>query len=148
MARPIQPVGLYWTGFLCLLLGILKLTVEKQWTWWRVLLPIWVVLGHNLLYISLGFVWLTFADDGRPEDEVRLRERGHTDALQWIALLCFALFADNVLRRIEGASPTVGFWLSSGRWELIVVFGILSVVLNGRFWAELVPRAKGRSRTP
>jgi hypothetical protein len=70
VARPIQPAGFYWAGLLCLLLGILKLTVEKHWTWWRVLLPIWAVLGHNLLYVSVGFVWLTFADAGITEEEV------------------------------------------------------------------------------
>ena len=142
MARPIQPAGFYGAGFLCLLLGLLKLTVEKQWTWWRVLLPVWAVLGHSLVYISVGFVWLTFADVGINEEEVLTREHGHTHALQLLALVCFAVFADNLLRRIEGADQRVRFWLSSGRWELIVVFGILSVALNLLFWSEVVPSQK------
>ena len=29
----------------------------------RVLLPLWVVVGHNALYISVEFVWLFFDDD-------------------------------------------------------------------------------------
>ena len=142
VARPIQPAGFYWAGFLCLLLGILKLTMEKHWTWWRVLLPVWAVLGHNLVYISVGFVWLTFADVGINEEEVLTREHGHTHAFQLLALVCFAVFADNLLRRIEGADQRVRFWLSSGRWELIVVFGILSVALNLLFWSEVVPSQK------
>jgi hypothetical protein len=125
----------------------LQLTVEKQWTWWRVLLPVWAVLGHNLLYISVGFVWLTLFDDGVTEDEIVIRERDHTYGYQLAALLCFAIFADNVLRRIEGAGQTVGFWLSSGRWELISVFGILSVALQLLFWSEVVPPAKHRHRS-
>jgi hypothetical protein len=147
VARPIQLGGLYWAGFLCLLLGILKLTVEKHWTWWRVLLPIWAVLGHNLLYIGVGFVWLTIADDGITEEEVLIRELDHTHTFQLTALLCFAVFADNVLRRIEGAHRTGGFWLSSGRWELIVVFGILSVALNLLFWSEVMPSPKRGPRS-
>ena len=57
-----------------------------------------------------------------------------------------AMFTDNVLRRIEGAGQTVGFWLNSGRWELIVVFGILSVAWQLLFWSEVVPSATDRPR--
>jgi hypothetical protein len=139
VARPIEPAGFYWAGFLCLILGALKLTVAKHWTWWRVLLPVWSVLGHNLVYISVGFIWLTLVDDDVSEDEVVIRERDSTYGYHFAALLCFALFADNVLRRMERADQTVGFWLSSGQWELIVVFGILSVALNLLFWSEVIP---------
>src|SRR4029453_13711260 len=45
VARPIEPAGFYWAGFLCLFLGALKLTVEKHWTWWRVFLPVLSVLA-------------------------------------------------------------------------------------------------------
>ena len=137
MARPIEPA----------VFGALQLTVEKQWTWWRVLLPVWAVLGHNLLYISVGFVWLTLFDDGVTEDEIVIRKRDHTYGYELAALLCFAIFAANVLRRIEGAGQTVGFWLSSGRWELISVFGILSVALQLLFWSEVVPPAKHGHRS-
>ena len=37
---------------------VLKLRVERHWSWWRVSLPLWAVLGHNILYISIGFIWL------------------------------------------------------------------------------------------
>ena len=81
-----QMLGFYWTGFLCLLLAVLKLTIEGHWSWWRVLLPFWVVLGHNALYIGVGFVWLFFAADGAVGEErngspkqwpVRLPTGGH-----------------------------------------------------------------------
>jgi hypothetical protein len=42
-------------------------------------------------------------------------------------MLCFLIFADNVLRRIEGPGETMWFWLRPGRWELIFVSGVLSV---------------------
>ena len=146
MARPVEPAGFYWAGFLCVIFGVLKLTVETHWSWWRVLLPVWAVLGHNLLYISVGLVWLTFVDDEVAEEEVVIREGDRSHGYQLAALLCYAGFADNMLRRIEGAGQS-GFWLSSGRWELILVFGILSVALNLLFWSEVVPvnhRTRGR----
>ena len=68
MAKPLQPAGFYWSGFLCLVLAVLKLMREANWSWWRVLLPFWAVLGHNILYITVGFVWLSFADDGAAEE--------------------------------------------------------------------------------
>ena len=56
MAQPVQTAGFYWSGFLCLILAVLKLTVQAHWSWWRVLLPLWTVLGHNLLYVTIGFL--------------------------------------------------------------------------------------------
>ena len=39
MGEPFEPAGFYWSGFLCLVLAVLQLTVETHWSWWRVLLP-------------------------------------------------------------------------------------------------------------
>jgi hypothetical protein len=75
-------------------------------------------------------MWLSFADDGVAEEDVVIRERNHTYASSLAGLFCFAVFADNVLRRIEGAGQTEGLWLTSGKWELIFVFGVLSVALQ------------------
>ena len=38
----IQTPGFYWAGFLSMILAVLKLTIEGHWSWWRVLLPVWV----------------------------------------------------------------------------------------------------------
>jgi hypothetical protein len=61
--------------------------------------------GFSFLTIR-GFVWLTF-DVGINEEEVLTREHGHTHAFQVLALVCFAVFADNLLRRIDGADQRV-----------------------------------------
>jgi len=53
-------------------------------------------------------------------------------------MLCFLILTDNVLGRIEGHEETVWFWLSSGRWELIFVAGVLSVVCQLLFWSGVV----------
>lgn len=145
MTQAIQPTGFYWAGFLCLILGVLKLTLERSWSWWRVMLPVWAVLGHNVLYIGVGFLWLSFAEDGVTDEEVMIRETNQTYGYQLAALFCFAVFADNVLSRIEGAGQTAGFPLTSGRWELILVFSVLSAALQLLFWSEVVPPARHRS---
>ena len=49
MAGSFEPAGFCWAGLLCLVLAVLKLTEEAHWSWWRVLMPFWVVLGHNIL---------------------------------------------------------------------------------------------------
>jgi len=143
---PIQPAGFYWAGFLSLILGVLKVTEETPWSWWRVLLPIWAVLGHGILYIGVGFLRLSLADDGVTDGSAIIRAGNHTYGYQLAALLCCAMFADNALRRIEGAGQTAAFGLSSGRWELIFVSGVLSVALQLLFWVEVVPAARHRSR--
>jgi hypothetical protein len=62
----IQTLGFYWAGFLSMILAVLKLTIEGHWSWWRVLLPVWVVLGHNALYVTVGFDWRTSSPPARP----------------------------------------------------------------------------------
>jgi hypothetical protein len=53
-------------------------------------------------------------------------------------MLYFLIFADNLLGRIEGHEETVWFWVSSGRWELMFVSGVLSVVCHLVFWSGIV----------
>jgi hypothetical protein len=134
----IQTLGFYWAGFLSLILAVLKLTIEGHWSWWRVLLPVWIVLGHNAVYITVAFVWLYFTDDGTVDEEEVARRDDRLYGYQLAAMLCFFIFADNLLRRIEGSAATAWFWLSSGRWELLVTFGVLSVVCQLVFWSAVM----------
>ena len=136
MTGSFEPVGFYWAGFLCLVLAVLKLTGEAHWSWWRVLLPFWVVLGHNILYVAIGLVWLSFTDDG--EEEVTIRQGDGGYGYQVAALVCFVVFADNVLRRMEGQQEQLFLWVSSGEWETIVVFGMLTVIMQLLFWSKIV----------
>ena len=138
MVALFQPAGFCCSGFLCLVLAVLKLTVERHWSWWRVLLPFWAVLGHNILYITIGLIWLYFADEGSAEGAVTIRQGHGGYGYQIAALVCFAVFADNVLRRIEGQEETMFLWVTSGRWGLIVVCGMLSVLMHLLFWSEVV----------
>ena len=47
------------------------------------MLPVWAVLGHNVLYIGVGFLWLSFAGDGVPDEEVVTREKNKRTATNW-----------------------------------------------------------------
>ena len=77
--QPIQLSGFYLAGLLCLAAAILKLIIEGHWSWWRVLLPLWAVLGHNLLYIVVGFAWLFFVSPGPPgEEDIRSARTLHS----------------------------------------------------------------------
>ena len=144
--QQIQVLGFYLAGFLCLVLAVLKLTIEGHWSWWRVLLPLSVVLGHNALYITVGFVWLFFADDSAAGEEVTIRQDDRPYSYQLAAMPSFLIFADNLLGRIEGPGETMWLWLRSGRWELIFVSGVLSVVCQLLFWSGILRTDKCRTR--
>ncbi len=146
VGRQTQMLGVYLAGSVCLVLAVLKLTIEVHWSWWRVLLPLWVVLGHNVLYIAVGFVWLFFVDEGAAGQGVTIRQDDHPYGYQLAAMLCFLIFADSLLGRIEGHEETVWFWLSSGSWELIFVSGVLGVVCELLFWRGVVAPGNRRTR--
>jgi hypothetical protein len=145
VAQRLEPGGFYWSGLLCLVAAALKLTVASDWSWWRVFLPFWAVLGHNLLYITVGFVWFSFADHGATGEEITIRQGHGGYGYQLVGLVCFVVFADNLLRRVEGPGETIWFAVSSGRWELILLSAILSVLLQLLFWSEVV--ASGSRQT-
>ena len=67
--NPIQTTGFYLSGFLSLALAVLKLTAMVDWSWWRVMLPLWVFLVHNAAYLLVGFICLFFARYGEDEEE-------------------------------------------------------------------------------
>jgi hypothetical protein len=62
--QQIQSGGFYVLGFFSLVFAVLKLTIEVPWSWWRVLLPLWIFLGHNLLHVLVGFLCLFFVKNG------------------------------------------------------------------------------------
>jgi hypothetical protein len=135
--QPIQLPGFCLAGLLCVGLAVLKLTTEGHWSWWRVFLPLWVILGHNALYILVGFVWLSSVDHGDVEERLTIRPNP-PQSYQYGAMLCFLLFADNLLGRVEGPDQRLWFWLRSGRWQLLLIFGILSVACQLLFWSEAI----------
>jgi hypothetical protein len=146
VVQQIQTAGFYLSGVLCFILAVLKLTIAVHWSWWRVLLPLWVVLGHNALYLTVGFIWLLFVDGGGAGEAIPIRQDDHPDGYQLAAMLCFLIFADGLLGRFEGHEETVWFWLSSGRRELMFVSGVLGVVCQLLFWYRVLDPGHRRTR--
>jgi hypothetical protein len=97
--QPVQLAGFCLAGLLCAGLAVVKLTTEGHWSWWRVLLPLWVILGHNALYMLLGFIWLSFVDHGDDEKSLTIRQNP-PQSYQYAAMFCFLLFVDNLLGRM------------------------------------------------
>ncbi len=75
-------LGFWIFGFLSGVLAVLKLTVAGYWSWWRVMLPFLAFLGHNAVYVLVGFLcfcWLKHEED---EDGVE-RERETSFRYRW-----------------------------------------------------------------
>ena len=144
--QQIQTAGFYLSGVLCFVLAVLKLTIAVPWSWWRVLLLLWVVLGHNALYITVGFVWLLFVDDSATGKGDTICQGKRRYSYQLAGMLCFLIFADSLLGRIEGNEETFWSWLGSGTWELIFLSGVLSVAYHVLFWYGVVHPGNRRNR--
>ena len=133
----IQPTGFYVSGFLSLALAVLKLTAMVNWSWWRVMLPLGVFLGHNAAFILVGFICLSFARSGEDQEEEQpIDETNLLQGCRFAAMLFSLIFLDNLLRWIEGDSNW--FWLCTGKIEVLVVFGVLSLVAHFLYWSGIV----------
>ena len=104
-----------------------------DWTWWRVMLPLWVFLVHYAAYLLVGFICLFFARYGE-EEEQSIDETNLLRGYQLTAMLFF--FVDNLLRWGRGDSNW--FWLCSGKLEILVLFGVLSLVAHVLYWSGIV----------
>jgi hypothetical protein len=137
----IQTTGFYVSGFLSLALAMVKLTAIVNWSWWRVMLPLGVLLGHNAAYVLVGFICLFFVRHGEGEEEEEEQPIDETNLLQgyqFAAMLFFLIFLDNLLRWIEGRGDANWFWLCSGKLEILVLFGVLSLVAHFLYWSGIV----------
>ncbi len=137
--HPIQAMGFWVFGFLSVVLAVLKLTVAGYWSWWRVMLPFLAFFRHNAVYLAgfLCFCWLKQEED---EEELTTVQKHSREGYNLAALLFFFLFLDNLLRRAEGQGWK-GFWLCSGRFEVVVqvvLFGMLTLVAQFVYWSRIV----------
>ena len=133
---PIQAMGFWMFGFLSVVLAVLKLTVAGHWSWWRVMLPFLAFLGHNAVYVLAGFLcfcWLKHEE----EEEPTTAQKHSREEYNIAALLFFFLFSDNLLRRVEGQGWK-GFWPCSGRFEVVILFGMLSLLAQFVYWSRIV----------
>jgi hypothetical protein len=65
---------------------------------------------------------------------------------QLAAMLCFLIFADNLLRRIDGHEEMMWFGVSVGKWELIFVSDVLCLVCHLLFLSRIAPAGNPRIR--
>lgn len=139
-APQIQPTGFYVSGFLSLVLAGLKLTAMVNWSWWRIMLPLGVFLGHNAAYILVGFICLFFvrSREDQEEEEQPINETNLLQGCRFAAMLFFLIFLDNLVRWIEGRGDSNWFWLCSGKLEILEVFGVLSLVAHFLYWSGIV----------
>ena len=67
-SQQFQAKGFYLSACVSLVLAVLKLTEMKQWSWWRVFLPLWVIVGQNVIYVLVGFLCLFAVRYGEGEE--------------------------------------------------------------------------------
>ena len=118
---------------------VLKLSVIDSWSWWRVLLPLGLIVGFTVTNIMVAFIYLSFAHiPERPDGEEAEVLEPHTINVHYVvAMLFFIVFGDNVVRWIEGSETSHWFWLLSGKGEALAVFGALSVLALFTHWSRL-----------
>ena len=131
--------GLCVCGAIAFVMLVLKISVIDTWSWWRVLLPLGLLVGFNVTNVVVAFIYLSFADiPERPGgDEAEVLEPHTINAHYVAAMLFFVVFGDNVVRWIEGSETSHWFWLLSGKGEAIAVFGVLSVLALFSYWSRL-----------
>jgi hypothetical protein len=134
---PIQSRGFYLSGFVSLVLAILKLTGMVQWSWWRVFLPLWVMLGHTASYLLFGFLCLFAVRSRKDEEEQPAKVQNARISYQLASLVFVLISMDNLLRWLE---QSYWFWLCSGRMAMVVLFGALALGAQFLYWAEIVRR--------
>ena len=104
------------------------------------MLPLGVFLGHNAAYILVGFICLFFvrSREDQEEEERPINETNLLQGCRFAAMLFFLIFLDNLLRWIEGRGDSNWFWLCSGKLEIRVLFGVLSLVAHFLYWSGIV----------
>jgi hypothetical protein len=140
----IQWAGLWLAGLLSLVLAVAKPLLALPWSWWRVLLPLWVMLWHNALYLAVGFIWLTWIGCGRESDDLRVRRHRKLDRYQLGSMVCAVIFVDNVLRKMSGPGDSVLWRLASGRTDVLLLSGGSMLACQFLFWSGIVTERKTR----
>ena len=128
-SQQFQAKGFYMSGCVSLVLAALKLAEMKSWSWWRVFLPFWVIVGQNVIYVLVGFLCLFAVRYGEDEEaEEPAKVQSDRIVYQVASLVCVLISTDNLLRWLERGGNSYWFWLCSGSVAMVVLFGILALV--------------------
>ena len=144
-SQQFQAKGFYMAGCVSLVLAALKLTEMKSWSWWRVFLPLWVIVGQNVIYVLVGFLCLFAVRYGEDEEaEEPAKVQSDRIVYQVASLVCVLIATDNLLRWLERGGNSNWFWLCSGSVAMVVLFGILALVAQFFYWADIVRKLNDR----
>jgi hypothetical protein len=137
--KTIETKGFWIFGGLSVLLALGKITGLWAGSWWQVALPFLIFLGFNVLYIAMGFLYLSIVPVRYgPEDAESDLLRTHSDSAHyWAGFIFLACFALNVVRRLEPVEASTVWWLFSGRVEVLIAFGAFSVVSLWLYWSRI-----------
>ena len=137
--KEIQTTGFFVFGALTLMVSLLKLAVFSDWSWWRVSLPISIFVGFNIANMVAAFIHLTVVHlrQGPSQYEGPVPEQHHGSSFHWISMFFFALFADNLVRYMEGAEGSNWFWILSGRLGAVLISGSLSMTALFLYWSGI-----------
>ena len=137
--KEIRRTGFYLFGALTLLIIFAKLAGLISWSWWRALLPISIFVGFNVIYIVVGFIYLTFASipERTQGDEAAIMAPYEFGVHHIASMLFFIVFADNAVRWLEADNNAYWFWLCSGKSQAVLIFAGLSVAAQFWYWSTL-----------
>ena len=82
----------------------------------------------------LCLCWLKYEKDAEEPTTVQKHSR---EGYNLAELLVFFRFLDNLLRQVEGQGWK-GFWPCSGRFKVVVMFGMLSLMAQFVYWSRIV----------
>ena len=106
------------SGCVSLVLAALKLTEMKSWSWWRVFLPFWVIVGQNVIYVLVGFLCLFAVRYGEDEEaEEPAKVQSDRIVYQVASLVCVLISTDNLLRWLERGGTPIGFGCVREAWQ-------------------------------
>ena len=91
-------------------------------------------MAQSGLFVRSGYD--RYCDWGREEEPTTVQKHSRA-GYNIAALLFFFLFLDNLSRRAEGQGWK-GFWPCSGRFEVVVLLGTLSLVAQFVYWSRIV----------
>ena len=137
--KEISLTGFFLFGALTLIMVIVNLAGIASWSWWRALLPIGIFAGFNVMYIVVGFIYLTWARiPARADGDEAAIMAPHEFSVHHVAsMLFFIIFADNAVRWLEASDDSYWFWLFSGKGQTLLICGGLSIAAQFWYWSTL-----------
>jgi hypothetical protein len=94
------------------------------------------MVGQNVIYVLVGFLSLFAVRYGEAEKPAEVQ--GERIAYEVASLVCVLIATDNLLRWLERGGNSYWFWPCSGSVAMVVLFGILALVAQFFYWAEIV----------